>query len=130
LGVATLILLFNIVIPIAGLSQQGTLAVTSAVICKNVAERAAIGEGSDFSSTVGKLFCLTRLENIESATKIFHVWYFGDIERARVELNINPPAWRTYSSKIIQPHETGAWRVEILNGSGDLLKTVQFEINP
>jgi hypothetical protein len=47
-----------------------------------------------------------------------------------VSLNINPPSWRTYSSKIIQPHEIGAWRVEIQDSSGNVLETVRFETTP
>jgi len=63
-----------------------------------------------------------------SPTEATHVWYFGDIERARVNLAIKAYSWRTYSSKIIQKHEMGNWHVDVLGPEGELLKTLQFKI--
>jgi hypothetical protein len=57
-----------------------------------------------------------------------HVWSYGDVERARVSLSINAKSWRTYSSKAIQAHEIGTWRVDVLDTSGNLLETIDFEI--
>jgi hypothetical protein len=57
-----------------------------------------------------------------------HVWSYGDVERARVSLAVNSNTWRTYSSKAIQAHEIGSWRVDVLDTSGNLLETVNFEI--
>jgi hypothetical protein len=36
--------------------------------------------------------------------------------------------FRTYSTKIIQPHEIGDWHVDVLGPGDKLLKTVKFEI--
>ena len=110
--------------------QAGDVTAAAAVICKNVVDRQPVEPGRSFAFSVGKLYCYTKIENIRNATDIVHVWYYGDTQRARVTLNINPPSWRTYSSKIIQAHETGAWRVEILDTTGNLLETVRFEITP
>jgi len=71
---------------------------------------------------------LSNIAGIQNPTKIVHAWYYGETQRARVTLGVNPPKWRTYSSKIIQAHEIGAWRVEILDASGNLMETVRFEI--
>jgi hypothetical protein len=101
--------------------------VTVAEIGKNVVNRELVDPGTTFPVSVGKLYCFNKLENISSASQVTHVWYYGDTERARVALSVNPPSWRTYSSKIIQPHEIGAWRVEILDASGTLLQTVSFQ---
>jgi hypothetical protein len=104
--------------------QAGNVKVASAVICKGIADRQAVEPGSSFPVSVGKL------TNIQTATEVVHTWYYGDVQRAQVRLNVNPPSWRTYSSKIIQSHEIGAWRVEILDATGNLLETVKFEITP
>jgi hypothetical protein len=101
--------------------------VATAEIGKNVVNRELVDPGTSFPVSVGKLYCFTKIVNISSAAQITHVWYYGDAERARIALSVNPPAWRTYSSKIIQPHEIGAWRVEILDASGTLLQTVSFQ---
>jgi hypothetical protein len=110
------------------LAQQAkAMDVTVAEIGKNVVNRELVDPGTTFPVSVGKLYCFNKLENISSASQVTHVWYYGDTERARVALSVNPPSWRTYSSKIIQPHEIGAWRVEILDASGTLLQTVSFQ---
>ncbi len=105
-----------------------TLEVATSAICENVVNREVVNEGSTFSASVGKLYCFSKIANVDSLTEVVHAWYYGNTERARVTLNVNPPAWRTYSSKIIQAHETGSWRVEILDASGNLLETVHFEV--
>jgi len=110
--------------------QTGKLNAATAVICKNIADRQPVEPGTSFSASVGRLYCYSKIADIENSTKIEHVWYFGDSERARIPLSINPPSWRTYSSKIIQAHEIGKWQVKILDASGNSLKDVEFEITP
>lgn len=110
--------------------QAGDVTVTTAVVCRNVVDRQPVEPSNSFPVSVGKLYCYTKVENVKNSENIVHAWYYGDTQRAMVSLNVNPPSWRTYSSKIIQPHETGAWRVEILDTTGNLLKTVHFEITP
>ncbi len=112
--------------PVSVLAEN--MEVSTSAVCENVLNREAVSEASSFSASIGKLYCFSKIENIQSHTEVIHAWYFGDTQRARVTLNVNPPAWRTYSSKIIQPHEIGNWRVEILDPSGNLLETVRFEV--
>jgi len=128
--IAVFSLLFCFLPPVAGHSQQGMMQIASAVICENVISLAAVNEGNRFPASVGKLCCLNKVANIAENTEIVHIWYHGDTERARVRLKLNPPAWRTYSSKRIQPHEVGAWRVDITDSAGNLLTSVQFDISP
>ena len=117
-----------LLIPFTSHAQQaGALNVESASICTGVANREAVDAGTSFAVSVGRLYCFSKLADIQESTDIVHVWYYGETERARISLGVNPPAWRTYSSKIIQAHEIGAWRVEILDASGNLLETLKFE---
>jgi hypothetical protein len=113
-------------IPVSVLAE--TMQVENSAVCENVVNREVVNQGSSFSASVGKLYCYSKVENIDSHTEVVHAWYFGDTQRARVTLNVNPPAWRTYSSKNIQNHEIGSWRVEILDQSGNLLDTVRFDV--
>ena len=108
--------------------QAGTLEVADATICKDVVNREAIEPGDSFAVSVGRLFCFSSITGIQNSTEIVHTWYYGDTERARVALGVQPPQWRTYSSKIIQAHEIGTWRVEITDASGNLLEKITFEI--
>ena len=128
-GVCVAILSFCLLIPFSSNAQQaGSLSVETAAICTGVADREPVDAGTSFSVSNDRLYCFSKIANIAEATEIVHVWYFGDMERARVSLGVKPPAWRTYSSKIIQSHEIGSWRVEILDASGNMLDTVKFDV--
>jgi len=128
-GVCVAIMSLCLIIPFSSHAQQaGALSVESASICTGVANREAVDAGTSFSVSVGKLYCFSKIADIQESTEIVHVWYYGETERARLSLGVNPPAWRTYSSKIIQTHEVGSWRVEILDASGNLLETTKFEL--
>jgi len=128
-GVCVAILSLCLIIPFSSHAQQaGTLSVESASIGTGVANREAVDAGTSFSVSVGKLYCFSKIADIQEPTEIVHVWYYGETERTRLSLSVNPPAWRTYSSKIIQAHEVGSWRVEILDASGNLLDTAKFEL--
>ena len=108
--------------------NAGAMAIESAAICKNVINREPVDAGTSFSASDAKLYCFNKIDGIHSDTQIIHAWYYGNMERARITLGVKPPAWRTYSSKMVQPHEIGAWRVEILDSAGNILKTLEFEI--
>ena len=110
--------------------QSGDLNVAGAVICKNIVDRQPVEPGTSFPASVGRLYLYSKIADIQSPTQIVHAWYIGDAERARVSLHVNPPAWRTYSSKIIQAHDIGKWHVKILDDAGNLLEDVEFEVTP
>jgi len=130
-GVCIVLLTLCLLVPNPIQAQQtGNLNVASAVICKNVTDRQPVEPGTSFSASVGRLYCYSKIADIQNSTQIVHVWYFEDTERARLTLGVNPPSWRTYSSKIIQAHETGKWHVKILDASGNLLEDVEFEVTP
>lgn len=112
----------------AAVALASTMHVEKSAIGEDVVNREIVSMGDSFPASVGKLYCLSKITNIESPTEVIHAWYYGNTERARVRLNVSPPAWRTYSSKIIQDHEIGAWRVEILDTDGNLLETVRFQV--
>jgi hypothetical protein len=130
-GVCIAIVSLCLLVPYSIQAQQtGNLTVASAVICKNIADRQPVEPGTSFSASVGRLYCYSKINDIQDSTEVVHVWYFGDTERARVTLGVKQPSWRTYSSKIIQAHETGRWHVKILDASGNSLQDVAFEITP
>lgn len=102
-------------------------AVQTAAICERVEDRTPRGIRQVYPSTIGTLYCYTHLTEIPSEGMIYHVWYYGNVEIARVELFISPPRWRTWSSKTILPDWKGDWKVEIVYGDY-VLKTLTFAI--
>ena len=111
---------------------QGTveLEVSVAAICKDVIDREPVDSGTSFPATVGKLYCFTKITGAQSPTQVTHVWLFDGTERARVDLAVGAASWRTFSSKIIQEHELGAWRVDVVDPEGNVIKTLEFEVTP
>ena len=111
---------------------QGTsdLTIEVGVICKQVEERAPVDADTTFAVSVEQLSCFTKVTGAEDETTISHVWYWGETERARIELPVRSISWRTYTTKRIQEHEVGAWRVDILDAEGKVLKTIRFSITP
>ena len=108
--------------------QPPVLEVIHSAICLEVVEHACVGTNDVFPAKVGKLYCLTRVYGAKEDTEVTHVWFFGDTERARIKLDIRSVNFRTYSSKIIRPHEIGSWRVDILDSENRVLKVVEFSI--
>lgn len=111
-------------------TKPADLEITRAAICLQVVEREPVDAGTSFESPVEKLSCFTHVTGAQDPAEIYHVWYFAEAERAVVKLKVNSVSWRTYSTKIIQPHEIGDWRVDVLGQEGNLLKAVHFKITP
>ena len=127
--IAVLCMLFSISLAENGLSQDdSSLEVMDAAICLNVENRACVDVKEEFSTTNETLYCFIRVTGAKEDIEVTHVWYYGDVERARVSLSVRSSNWRTYSSKRIQAHETGKWRVEVLGPGDTLLKTIPFTV--
>ena len=126
-GVMVCLISLCLLIPAVG-AQANKVQVVAAAICKDVVEREAVDVGTQFSNSVSRLYCFTKAVSTEIPTEVVHVWSYGDVERARVSLAVKAATWRTYSSKAIQSHEIGPWRVDVLDTSGNLLETINFEI--
>ena len=127
-GVMVWLVSLCLLIPAAGAQEANKVQVVAAAICKDVVEREAVDVGTQFSNSVSRLYCFTKAVSTKIPTEIVHVWSYGDVERARVSLAVKAGTWRTYSSKAIQSHEIGSWRVDVQDTSGNLLETINFEI--
>ncbi len=115
----------------AAFSQSPEVLDVDAVVCRNVVDRAPVDAGTSFPAGVEKLYCFSKIIGAKSPTRISHVWYYGGVEKFRISLPVNSASWRTFSFKTIQPSETGAWHVEILDASENKLEVINFQIlNP
>jgi hypothetical protein len=97
-----------------------------AAICRNVVDRAPIGSGSVFHTSIGRLYCFTKVVGAKTDTSILHHWYLNGKLKSSVTLPVNSAAWRTWSSKDIMPGESGDWMVEVLTADGDALESILF----
>ena len=109
--------------------DMANVQVIEGTICTDVEDRTCYNSSTRFPTPVDKLFCFTKIVDAHDDTYVTHVWYFGEIERARVQLDVHSSSWRTFSSKIIQPHEIGDWHVDVLGEDGQLLMVIPFEVH-
>jgi len=92
-----------------------------------VEDRQPSGVGSVFPEDLDKLYCFTKIGEADRTTYVYHVWYFGDKEIARVKLPVKSKSWRTWSSKNLHMG-LGYGYVEIVSESGDILGRSEFKI--
>lgn len=97
------------------------------ITCTAVEAQEPIGAADRFPADAGRLFCFTEMRDAEG-TKIVHAWIHEGTTRARVELQVKSPRWRTWSSKRLPPEWTGQWEVKVLSEDGLVLETVSFVV--
>ncbi len=94
----------------------------------DVQNREVVNADTAFSADTGTIFCYTHITGAEDSTRVTHVWYYKDEEKARVKLDVKSSDWRTWSSKKIQSSWTGTWRVMVEDTAGNVLGTGSFVI--
>jgi hypothetical protein len=104
------------------------IAVTQAVICREVVDRAPVGIGTVFPEGTERVFCFTQIDGAAGETEITHNWYYQGTLKASVVLPVRSLAWRTWSSKSLNPDWTGEWMVEVLGQDGTPLESLTFSI--
>lgn len=105
-----------------------SISVEDAVIAPRVENLVPIDPDVLFDSSVGKLYCFTRIKTDHPPTIVKHLWFQGDRMVMEITLPVKSPNWRTYSSKTILPSSTGDWKVDITSEDGTILKTLAFTI--
>lgn len=111
-----------IVAPIArGLSVTGALGT-------GVEGRTLVGEAIEFGNDVGRVYCVITVSGADKPTEVAHVWYYKDQEKARTNLPIKYKKHRTWSYKTIHPQHVGDWQVDVVDSSGNVLKSFAFVI--
>jgi Protein of unknown function (DUF2914) len=92
-----------------------------------VENRDIVGSADSFASSVGKVFCWSRVTGASGAT-LKHVWLRNGTEMASVDLNVGGSPWRTWSSKTIPASWTGDWEVRVVDGNGTTIASKTFKI--
>lgn len=112
-------------------AETGDIQITEIVITSKIVKGKPIDSIKRLSSSTDKnLYCFTRTIAPEGFDgNIKHLWYKGDEKTGEYTLPVKGVKWRTYSKKAIQKGWAGDWRVEVVDDSGKLLKTVKFKMN-
>jgi len=121
------IFLLGLAVP-ANVLGETELEIGYGAICKYVENHEVVWESTSFPSDVKKVYCFTKILGAKEPTAVRHVWYYGNTELASVELAVKTKSWRTYSSKLIMPDQTGPWHVDVVDNKGSIIETYRFDI--
>ena len=111
----------------AAVQKQPALVLEEIQFYTAVEDRQPSGVGSVFPEDLDKLYCFTKIGGADRTTYVYHVWYFGNKEIARVKLPVKSKSWRTWSSKNLHMG-LGYGYVEIVSESGNILGRAEFKI--
>ncbi len=116
---------------VSSTTQESGLTVEKMSFCSGIEDRLPVGESTQFFETAERIYCYTRINGAVDTLDVTHVWYYGDEEKARVDLTVQSASWRTWSSKRMLPAWSGVWRVDILGPpDGEVLLSREFVYKP
>ena len=115
---------------VSSTAQESGLTVEKMIFCTGIEDRLPVGESTQFFETAESIYCYTRINGAADTLDVAHVWYYGDEEKARVDLTVKSASWRTWSSKKMLPAWSGVWRVDILGPDGEVLLSREFVYKP
>jgi Protein of unknown function (DUF2914) len=92
-----------------------------------VENRDIVGAADSFASSVGKVFCWSRITGASGAS-VKHLWFRNGTEMASVDLNVGGSPWRTWSSKTIPASWTGDWEVRVVDSNGTTIASKTFKV--
>lgn len=111
-------------------AESGQIEAEKIVFCRSIKDLEPVGVSSQFFGSIDKVYCFTRITGAEDTTCVYHVWYHGDKEMARVMLPIKSASWRTWSSKNMIAAWDGAWRVDVTDRDSSVIATREFIYKP
>jgi hypothetical protein len=104
------------------------LTISRMEIAGSVENREPVGVAASFPSSQDRVFCYVELKDVPDDTSITFVWSFGQNEMGKVTQQVRQSSrWRTWSSKQIGGMK-GDWKVDVLDGSGAVLKSATFKV--
>jgi len=117
-------------VAVSASAQESGLTVEKLIFCTGIEDRLPVGESTQFFESAERIYCYTRINGAVDTLQVTHVWFYGDVEKARVDLTVKSASWRTWSSKKMLPAWSGAWRVDILGPDGEVLLSREFVYKP
>ncbi len=111
--------------------DEGTSAenVVRASVTTNIVDREPVDSLDTVTSEQDLIFFFTEIADLAGGT-ISHRWEYNGEIMAEVPLDIGGSRWRTHSSKRLFKGWTGEWKVSVVDDSGQVLRSVNFNYVP
>jgi hypothetical protein len=116
--------------PVLGVPAHsvGQLQLSEAVICETLENFKPLNPSAVFSVQTGSVMCFTAFDHVPAQTSIFHDWIRQDKLIFRKKLILKTPSWSSVSSIQLREADKGAWRVDVRDADGHLLRILRFSI--
>lgn len=108
---------------LSGVSFAGDVA--RAIVTTGVAEREPVNDLERVLAGNEQVLFFTELSEMEGQT-VTHRWSYGGEVMAEVAFNVGGPRWRVWSSKNLIPEWAGEWKVEVVDGEGNVVHEKNF----
>jgi hypothetical protein len=107
------------------------LHIMRAYVCRGIEQSEPTEAGKSFipePDGLLRLCCFSEIGGAAQPDTVYHVWYWGDREMARVALSVKSSRWRTWSTKKILNEWRGQWRIDVTDKDGFVLASLDFSV--
>ncbi|MBN1350414.1 DUF2914 domain-containing protein [candidate division KSB1 bacterium] len=104
------------------------IEVTRAMVCENVVNNEPQNPRELFLAQNITLHCYSEIQANEKYTEIIHEWIYDNQKINRKVMQLDELESKQSSFCHIKDSQTGTWTVNILNGNGEWLKSVRFDV--
>ncbi|MCE1225662.1 MAG: DUF2914 domain-containing protein [Geobacteraceae bacterium] len=126
LSVLCALLVVGLTVPL----WAGSLSITELAVTTKVSKGKPIDAVHRISHrTVKALYCFTRTVSDDAGeATIKHVWTRNGQVVKEADLPVKGKRWRAYSTLPVDVSSVGNWRVDVKDGAGAVIKSVEFRV--
>ncbi len=115
-------------LPVAASEEAAEFEVGRLVVARGIEDREPVDIGTRFSTDVEVVYCFLEAVNIKQDTTAIFLWLHNGKEVHKTELPLTTGTrWRAWAVKTVHGAE-GLWVVELYDGKGNFLDSVEFWI--
>lgn len=125
-----------LIIPILWLCSTSTAqsssphtGITRAQFTSAVQNHEPVDHLTELYGATEEIYFFTELHNL-SGKILIHSWEYRGEAVAQVQLRVDGPRWRVWSSRTLTPDRQGPWTVTVMNPAGEVLAERVIEYNP
>jgi hypothetical protein len=106
----------------------GRPTLATAAMCEDIRYSSPYNAGICFSVSIGKVYCYTAFESVAETAVVYHNWFHRDRLSTRKKLSLQSPQDSAFSTILLREADKGPWRVEVVDGKGNLISVLRFSI--
>ena len=108
-----------------GLQGVSAAEVARAQFTTGVVDREPVDAVRGVSADTDRVFFFTELRDLQGQ-HVVHRWEYAGEPVAVVGFDVGGPRWRVWSSKQMEPEQTGTWRVYVVKEDGSVLASEEL----